>query len=225
MSQFRRKTRKLLILLCGKWVHCSPLHIWPRRSVLPRFRKHVLHLQRYIHLYFDANRDAFLGIWPGEGQTAPPPCGYHLLDRHGLQPILSRMANQLDELLALIAAMKPEDRDRLVRTLTGSGIYEVRDVDAPPYQPSKELRGMKSVIVTLPDDLATQAQAAGLLGAKRIEELIRRELRAEPARSAPPSSQQRKLVRHRGRLVVEALPNEEKIDTAEVRDLLNKMEW
>ena len=80
------------------------------------------------------------------------------------------MANQLDDVLALIAAMKPEDRDRLVRMLTASGSYEVRDVDAPSYQ-------------------------------------------------------QRKLVRHHGRLVVEALPNEERIDTAEVRDLLNKMEW
>jgi hypothetical protein len=135
------------------------------------------------------------------------------------------MTDQVDDLLALIAAMTPEDRDRLVRALTGSSIYQVRDGDPPPYRATTEQRRMKSVIVKLPDDLATQAQAAGLLGDKRMEELIRRELRADSARSTPSSNHPRKLVRHRGRLVVEALPNEEKIDTAEVQDLLNKMEW
>lgn len=87
---------------------------------------------------------------------------------------------------------------------------------------------MKSVTVVLPDDLATRAQAAGLLGDKRLEELIRSALRDQGesnSGSTNPGSTRRRLIRKNGRLVVEALPGERLISDAEVRDLLNEMRW
>lgn len=136
------------------------------------------------------------------------------------------MARRIDLLIAQLLALPPEDRQELVRALTESMVHAVRDSDPPPYgaESPKGSTGVKSVIVTLPDDLATQAQAAGLLDDKLIEELIRRELRHQTT-TPPAQARQRNLIPRDGRLVVEALPGEQRISADEVRDLLNRMEW
>lgn len=100
--------------------------------------------------------------------------------------------------------------------------------DPAPSDPLRQkLIGMKSVTVVLPDDLAKQAQAAGLLGDKPLEDLIRRALKEQRTGTPPMTdiARQRRLVRQHGRLVVESLPGEQSITDAEIRELLDKMEW
>lgn len=144
---------------------------------------------------------------------------------------------KLEDLIALAMEFPPESRRRLAQLLAESAeVNQVRD-SGTSYGESypvsrdlllKELIGMTSVTVVLPDDLANQAKAAGLLAEKRLEELIRRALREQQSIGKPSSegaTHQRRLVRQNGRLVVEALPGEQPITDAEIRGLLNKMEW
>jgi len=144
---------------------------------------------------------------------------------------------KLEELIALAMKFPPESRKRLAQLLTESvEVNQVRDSGTPhaeSYPVSRDLLlkesiGMTSVTVVLPDDLANQAKAAGLLAEKRLEELIRRALREQQSVGKPASAgatHRRRLVRRNGRLVAEALPGEQPITDAEIRDLLNKMEW
>lgn len=84
---------------------------------------------------------------------------------------------------------------------------------------------MTSVTLVLPDELAKQAQEAGLLAGKPMEDLLRRALQ-ERIKAAPLApNQQRRLVRENGHLVVEALPGEQPMTTEEIRNHLDDMEW
>jgi hypothetical protein len=89
------------------------------------------------------------------------------------------MANRLENLIAEIIALPESDRRYVAGVLSsGTATNQIRDGE-PAHRgyESQGLRGMKSVLVKLPDDLANDAQAAGLLGDKPIEDLIRRALR------------------------------------------------
>lgn len=136
----------------------------------------------------------------------------------------------LDELIALVRDLPVEDRRRVIEALIDSlqewGVGDASATYIPSAQRRQmELPNMKSVTVILPDDLAKQAQAAGLLAESRLEELLRRALHEQNAGAAGTTRRRRRLVRHDDRLVVEALPGEAPISDAEVRELLNRMEW
>jgi hypothetical protein len=140
---------------------------------------------------------------------------------------------KLVDLMAHALTLSLQDRRRLVESLIDSirpnevrdseGLYSVRP------ESDSEIIGMKAVTLTLPDELANEAQAAGLFAEKRLEELLRRALSEKDASTAAVdlsrSMRKRRLVRENGRLVVEALPGEQPITDAEVRELLDKMEW
>jgi hypothetical protein len=142
---------------------------------------------------------------------------------------------KLEDLIAMAMRLPPEDGRYLVDALAKEfGYGGVSDVAAPRYvshskDPSSKEIGMKSVTVVIPDDLATQAQAAGLLADESMVELIRRALREQNADNSSneggPVHQRRRLVLQSGRLVVEAFPGEQPITDTEVSDLLNRMEW
>lgn len=121
------------------------------------------------------------------------------------------MTDRIDELIAALMELPDADRDRIARQVA-KGAYQVADGSAR----------MKSIVLLLPDDLASQAKAAGLLGDRRIEELVRRALREEPQ---PKLFGERKLIRQNGRLVVNSLEGEEPITDEDVRAALDKMDW
>jgi hypothetical protein len=132
------------------------------------------------------------------------------------------MSKLIDELAAKIEALSPAERTILVKALgRGTQVNEA----ALAYD-TEDLAGMKSVIVLLPDDLVRAAQDAGLLADKRLEELIRRALADQPSTrmNREPHHVQRSLIRRDGRLVVEALPDEPAITSAEVLQLLRQMD-
>lgn len=132
------------------------------------------------------------------------------------------------ELLDHILSLPAEDQQRLAELLAANHkVMEVREaaVGYPPeLHAQTELQDMKSVTLMLPDELAKQAQAAGLFSEPRIEELIRRALQEQRTRSDA-GKRERPLTRHENRLIAAALPDEQPIDDAEVRELLNRMEW
>lgn len=137
---------------------------------------------------------------------------------------------KLEDLIAQALALSPEDRRYLAQLL--GQVYEIRDgassYEAPYSQHTsrKELSGMTPVTVVLPDDLAKQAQAAGLLAESCMTDLIRRALQEQSAgsSSAGAARQRRRLVRENGRLVVEAHPDEPPVTDAQVSDVLNRMD-
>lgn len=84
------------------------------------------------------------------------------------------MDRRIEELVAEIVALADEDQKHLLRLLSSG----VRDGGVDDYLSSPGAgRVMKSVYVRLPDDLAREALAAGLLADKPLEEIIRRALR------------------------------------------------
>lgn len=132
------------------------------------------------------------------------------------------MTSRVDDLIAELMSLPFEERQRVAEILINSA-SGVRNGDARLYEAqSAEKDGMKLVTVELPDELATRAQAAGLLGSKRIEELIRRALQ-DPGHVS--TGEGRKLVRRNERLVVEALPGEQRTTDVDVRDALDRMDW
>lgn len=143
---------------------------------------------------------------------------------------------KLERILARALQLAPDDRRKLAESvldsLRVSEAGEVRD-SAGEYAPSPRLpgnepTGMKSVTVVLPDDLAKRAQAAGLLTEKRIEEILRRALTEQETGTiagSDKSARRRRLIRQQGRLIVESIPDERPITDAELRDLMNRMEW
>lgn len=134
------------------------------------------------------------------------------------------MTDRLKALVDEILSLSPSERRQFESRLASeTARYEVRDGGASYINPSNELITMKWVTVVLPDDLAMEAQAAGVLADKTIEELIRREL-SDRSRSVERGASRRKIVRHDGRLVVEVLPGEKPITDAEVKDHLDKLE-
>jgi hypothetical protein len=146
------------------------------------------------------------------------------------------MDPKLEDLIARVMQLPPESRRYLAQLLAEStGFYEVRDSGEPVAGSSipkgllpQELTGMTSVTVVLPDELVNQAQAAGLLAGKPLEELIRRALKEQginkPSSGSAPR-QRRRLIRQSGHLIVEALAGEQPVTDTEIRGLLNKMEW
>jgi hypothetical protein len=130
------------------------------------------------------------------------------------------MTDRLQSLIAELLSLSQKERQHIAQLLVQANM--VRDGDPPAY--GVESDGMKQVTVVLPDDLANEARAAGLLRDKNIEAIIRDALKAQPSRTNS-SRKPRKLVRKDGRLVVEALPGEHPIADAEVRDHLDKMDW
>lgn len=102
---------------------------------------------------------------------------HHSLDSNRDQPIFGCMAIQLEQLLAAIRALPEEDQGLLIRALSETSVYEVREAAMAYLNDELEAHSrMKSILVRLPDDLLRQAQAAGLLGEKPLEDLIRRAL-------------------------------------------------
>ena len=141
------------------------------------------------------------------------------------------MDDTFRKLLAEAMALSPEDRERLA-TLIADSIHTqgVRDAgprygEPFPHIRIREINGMTSVTIVLPDDLARQAQAAGLLAETRLAELIRHALNEHDANQSDDSGRSRRLIRRNGRLIVEALPGEVPITDEDVRDILNKVEW
>jgi post-segregation antitoxin (ccd killing protein) len=133
------------------------------------------------------------------------------------------MATKLDDLLAEALRLPPTDRKRLLELLEAVQVAEanaVRDGGAT-YQSDP----MTLVTVALPDDLAQQAQDAGLLAGRALEEMLRRELQAQDAGNPNTQVKYRQLVEKNGRLVAEALPGEKPISTEEVKKILDDMEW
>jgi hypothetical protein len=133
------------------------------------------------------------------------------------------MATKLDDLLAEALRLPPTDRERLLELLKAVQVAEataVRDGGAT-YQSAP----MTLVTVALPDDLAKQAQDAGLLAGRALEEMLRRELQAQDASNPNIQRKYRQLVESNGRLVAEALPGEKPITTEEVKKILDDMEW
>lgn len=134
-----------------------------------------------------------------------------------------------EDLLALAMRLSADERRQLAELLARTAGDQVRET-AMPYgvrdsgDASTELPLMTSVTIVLPDDLAKQAQAAGLLGEASLAELIRRALQ-EKSGSAASVSQSRRLVRENGRLVAEGLPGEQAVTSERIADLLNRMEW
>jgi hypothetical protein len=129
------------------------------------------------------------------------------------------MTDRLEALIVELLSLPPEERQRISKLLTDASL--VRDGVAG-Y--GERTDGMKQVTVVLPDDLANEARAAGLLRDKNIETLIRNALKNQPLRAGL-SVEPRKLIREEGRLVVEALPGEKQTADPEVRDHLDKMDW
>ena len=135
------------------------------------------------------------------------------------------MNRRLEDLIAQAMALSPEDRRSLAQLL--GSVYEIRD-GASSYEATlpKELSGMTPVTVVLPDDLAQQAQAAGLFAEACMTDLIRRALKEQSAGSSSTGAerQRRRLIRENGRLVVEAHPDEPRITDAQISDVLSRMD-
>lgn len=134
------------------------------------------------------------------------------------------MALKLEELLDRAMKLPAADRERLAQLLLDSTGSQVRD-SAATYGTLKGPTTVTRVTIDLSDDLAEQARAAGLLAVNAMEDLLRRALVEQNAARSPRKGPARRLVRERGRLVVEALPGEPPVTNADVRRLLNEMEW
>lgn len=144
---------------------------------------------------------------------------------------------KLEDLIALAMQLPAATRRYLAQQLSETAAVEVHDSGEPYGAPTvisrdlvlRELLNMTSVTLVLPDDLAKQARAAGLLAGKPLEELIRRALHEQSAGASSTdqgvSRQRRRVVRENGRLVVEALIDEKPITASEAQGLLNNMEW
>jgi hypothetical protein len=134
---------------------------------------------------------------------------------------------KLEDLIALVRALPAESKQRLLSVLSDEvAPQQVRDA-APAYGSPGLSRtdGMKAVTLVLPDELASEAQAAGLLAGENLETLIRKALQEQGVPPSDTRSGVRHLSVHNGRLVVDALPSEEPITSAEVHDALNKLDW
>jgi hypothetical protein len=132
------------------------------------------------------------------------------------------MAYRIDELIAALMELPDADREQIAHQIAPGQIgqdstHTVADV-GHTYGPAR----VKPIVVLLPDELAKQAKAAGLLGDKRIEQLIRRALQDEPH---PGLVGERKLIRENGRLIVDTLHGEEPISDDQVRAALDRMDW
>ena len=131
------------------------------------------------------------------------------------------MTAKLDDLLAEIMLLPAWERRRLLDQVKEAEPLMVRDSGEGTYQTR-----MRFFTIALPDDLAKQAQDAGLLANKTLEGILRRALQPHEADAdEAPTPPQRQLVEKNGYLVAEALPGERPITTEEVRDILNDMEW
>lgn len=136
------------------------------------------------------------------------------------------MAGKFDHLLAEVMRLSKQDRERFVSALKESWASTAR-MRAETRADNIESDCMTYVTVALPEDLAQQAQDAGLLTGSLLEELIRKALDEQSRQVAPDiqPSQERRLVRENGYLVVEALPGEKPITTEEVKKILDEMRW
>lgn len=94
---------------------------------------------------------------------------------------LPAMDSRLDGLIAEILALPEGERQEIVRMLLARTSSSVVREAAANYLDleSSGLKGMKSVLVRLPEELVSEAQAAGLLADKPFEDLIRRALREQ----------------------------------------------
>lgn len=130
------------------------------------------------------------------------------------------MADKPSDLVIEILRLPREDREWLMDALEKARANEtsgVRD-NAARYN------AMTLVTVALPDELAKQAEEAGLLAGRALEQMLRHALQAQGAGSVP-AIQFRRLVEKNGYLVAEALPGENPITTEEVKKILDDMEW
>jgi hypothetical protein len=81
------------------------------------------------------------------------------------------MDQQVEDLLAMAMKLTAEGRRLLAQLLIESAGSRETSSEPDSNQRTPRLEGasgMTSVTVILPDDLATQAQAAGLLGERRL---------------------------------------------------------
>jgi hypothetical protein len=137
------------------------------------------------------------------------------------------MVMSIDELIAAILRLPPEDLARVHRALNSvhaAATNAVRD-GAATHQGEPRGASMTYVTVVLPDDLAEQARNTGLLASKSLEDILRRELQAHCEGVAPSGQRYRRLVEKNGYLVAEALPGERPITTEEVKKILDDMDW
>lgn len=138
------------------------------------------------------------------------------------------MTVKFDDLLAEALRLSAQDRERLLARLNElqtSAASAAQDRAATSAD-TDERNAMTHVTVALPDELVQQAQDAGLLAQKSLEDLIRKALQDhlhESSSITPP--QERRLKLKNGYLVVEALPGEKPITTEEVKKIWQDMEW
>lgn len=134
------------------------------------------------------------------------------------------MDRDLEDLIDQVMQLPLASRQQLIQLLR----EQIREDQAQDLLP-EGMHTMTSVTVVLPDDLAEQAQAAGLLARKPLEALIRRALHEHGSRvladGLTTPHRNRRLVRHEGRLVVEALADEKLVTPAEIRSVLDRIEW
>lgn len=131
-----------------------------------------------------------------------------------------------EDLFDLVQAL-PEDQQHRFFTLLSESNQRLKVRDAgEPYDRSSETHAkMKTVTLHLPDELASKAQAAGLLGGNGLERLLRRALQEQGEETSTATLGKREIIQLDDRLVVEALPQEEPITSREVSEHVNKMDW
>lgn len=143
------------------------------------------------------------------------------------------MTITVDELIAAILRLPREDRERVLEAMRAAdtrAANAVRESAATYYQTKRAGESMTLVTMPLPDELAEQAKAAGLLAGKTLEQILRKALEKHEAAAAAAaagitSRRRRRLVEKGGFLVAEAFPGEKPITTEEVKQILDDMEW
>ncbi len=133
---------------------------------------------------------------------------------------------KLSDLIAAVEKLSDAERQQLLSVLKQYGPFEVRDAgESYGTSAQSEFAHMKSVTLLLPDEIAHQAQAAGLLRAPSLEALLRRALQEQSGQTSSEVTADRRLVHVDERLVVEPLPSEPPIRSADISNALDAMEW
>src|SRR3954470_24920788 len=95
------------------------------------------------------------------------------------------MDQELKRLIAEVMKLHPDDQRKLLDLLLGSGVtYQGQDAETvyeQHHSPSPLPSNMTRVTIVLPDDLAKQARAEGLLAETRLADLLRRALHEQRA--------------------------------------------
>jgi hypothetical protein len=134
---------------------------------------------------------------------------------------------KIEDLIETLRTLPTETKQRLLTVLSeDNASLQVRDASQVygGVQQSEQ-KDMKLITLLLPDELASQAQAAGLLRGNVLETLLRKALKEQATTPPESRSGKRRLLHRNGRLVIESLSAEQAVTSAEVYDALHKMDW